>query len=530
MKNILLLTVLLLLFTSKLIAQVGAEEVEPPPPVEMVGDAVISDDGRANTFSIDENSPKNKNLGLKYSTVKKLDFWGGDEVQIAWARTFIDHIENADFKSIKAKFGIDSAKIYPKVKPILEKFNWPKEASPGWIKATGIMPATKFLRTYYDKYDSAYVYQYQVEINFANGKPNISFREGAKVIHIDLILNNYYAQLKIQKEKAAIIDENAPCSPPKTSLSDWYKAVTVAEGNEDYDLAIEFLEKCLWGKPTNVEWQEKKAVLLVQANRFEEALSFINILDRKDNYQSQYIKRYAEFQLGRYEDIIKTFNSAADPNKKETLFVINSYIKAKQPEKALDLIDNKKLSANMFEKYELYYLTNNKVMIDSTKKNILESLSRSEKSNYKDHRSLAQSYYNIGEYASAIKHHRLSLLNERESKAALLDLAEALIPAGEYSEAFTITGKLLQDENLKVRDRIIYLYLNSISGYLASQKYEESEKELYTLINAKNKLLKDNSWSLEQFVYWYKSDTTLSEQQREFVNRIISDVTKAINP
>jgi tetratricopeptide (TPR) repeat protein len=526
MKNFILLffSIVLLSWNNVYSQDDDVDIEEPPPPIEEVGLATVVGD---NGYFPDINSPKNKVFGLKYSTVKKLDIFGGDDVQISWARAFMDFIEKGDFKNIKSNFGIDSAKIYAKVKPILENYNWPQEASPGWLRDNTFSAYSKFIRTYYDKYDSDYTYRYQVEINFENDKPNIFFRDSTKVVSIDNVLDNYYSQLETLSKEAVDFDENTPCSPPKTSLSNWYSAYSIANNNEEYDLAVEFLEKCLWGKPLKDDWHNKKFIALLYGKRYNEAYDILlNSEQIKASFNTSLLG-YVLYNLGKYDEIVDYFKKN---NTKNTDYLFESLVYLNKPLEALNYYENKILPLNNQEKFELYYLLNKTEEKEEVKASEIKEIEVLIK-NGRNYREIAQKYYHIEEFTKSVDYHRKSLVVSKDDQnAVLLDLAEALIPAEQYNEAYTITTKLLKDENDNLRDRFIYLYLNVLSGYLSNQDIVGVKKEFDKIVSNPNVLIKDNTWNVRQFVYWYKDSKILTAEQKKYIEKIMNEVKKTLNP
>lgn len=496
-----------------------AQDFIPPPPSS----------NYAETELVDQFSPQSPQFGIRYSTVKKLDYFEGDSKKILWARSLIDLLELGKFKTIKETFGIDSNALLSKYNLLNSKYLWPEEVKPGWItEKNNDAKKTIFLRTFYDRYeDTPYQYRYQIAIIFDEGKnPIINFNEGDKIRKIDEIIEKYYSTINSKKSSVDEFDTETVCSPPINLLNEWYEIAETAKNEKNYELAIENYEKCIWRNNSNLKYIKKWVISLSYAEKYFDLIKIMNE-NFPDDFTKNIILPNSLYQIGKYKEIVKLHN---ENNSIETK-VLESYIALKK-EKELEkeLIKNPNfLILDPTESYQFYMIVGNKDEAQKSKNIFLKSFNEGNSESVKNYRKIASSYFHIGEFEKSVKYHKLSLIDESDKDSKLLDLSEALIAAKKYKESFDITTKLLSNENLTDRNKLIYLYLNLISGYLSNSDIKAVTNSFDQIIK-KNNIKKEHSWEFLPFEIWYKNDNELTSDQVKYIDKIIESAKGVMFP
>lgn len=464
------------------------------------------------------------NSFCQYSNIQKVDFYSGNPSKIAWAGAFINYIEQKNFSAIKESFGIDSSEIYQEASYVKANYNWPSEVTPGWLRIDD--GKDHYVRTYFDKLGDTYTYKYQIEVSFDKGdSPAIDFRQNEKVITLDDILNLYYR--RIENIEEAKTDPDHPCEKIIIPDEKWLEDAKSLQREEKYEESIVLLEKYVWKNPDNQEAYRQIYINLYYLDKPKEAIEIATKLLSIDSSNRGYYylrgSMYSEtkqfdlaisdFKQCHYSDykekIVEIYLEENKP--KEALAFLNSLVGAKAGS-ATDLGIDYCISARVYK--ALGQMGEYKIALDSC-----IAINGKNKSGY---RNLASTLFHLGEYKKSVEYHKKSLsVASVDKNMALLDLAEALITDDQYVESQKITDQLLLAEGLSKKDRFIYLYLNLIAKGLSKSPMSIPMKE-FDVIVANSQGIEKGTWNFEPFIVWLKDSKKLNEEERKFVNSIIT--------
>ena len=464
------------------------------------------------------------NSFCQYSNIHKVDFYSGNPSKIAWAGALINYIEQKNFSAIKESFGIDSSEIYQEANYVKANYNWPSEVTPGWLRIDD--GKDHYVRTYFDKLGDTYTYKYQIEVSFDKAdSPTIDFRQNEKVITLDDILNLYYRRIENIEDTKTDIDH--PCEKIIIPDEKWLDDAESLRREGKYEESIRLLEKCVWKNPNNQEAYRQIYFNLYYLNRPKEGIAIATKLLSIDSSGGwyYYLRGIMYSKAKQFDLAISDFKQSYYSDYKEK--IVDIYLKENKPKEALVFLNSLiGVKVGGFREIGIDYCLNARVykalgQIDDYRIALDSCISINGK-NKSEYRNLASTLFHLGEYKKAVEYHKKSLsVTSINKNTVLLDLAEALITDDQYVESQKITDQLLLAEGLSKKDRFIYLYLNLIAKGLSKSPMSIPMKE-FDVIVANSQGIEKGTWNFEPFMVWLKDSKKLNEEEKKFVNSIIT--------